>query len=332
MRTYNADPSRYETMPYRRCGESGLLLPPLSLGLWQHCYDIQLTRGLVTTAFDHGVHFDPTHFDLANNYGPPPGAAEEAFGQVLANEMAAYRDEIIISTKAGYDMWPGPYGNWGSRKYLRSSLDQSLKRMRLDYVDVFYHHRPDPHTPLEETISALADIVRSGKAVYAGISNYTGDRIVEAVVLAKKYQLPLIMNQVRYNAFDRGAEQDVLPQCSEHGLGVVAFSPLAQGLLTDRYLNGVPDDSRAAKKLFGLDQRVTPENIEKVAALKGIADERKQSVAGLALSWILRQQQVATVLVGASRVGQLTDSLQACHAAPLSADDIQRIANVLGAD
>jgi len=324
--TWSASDSRYDTMPYRRCGRSGLKLPPVSLGLWQHCHDHELLRELVTAAFDQGV----THVDLANNYGPPPGAAEEAFGRVLAAELAPYRDELVIATKAGYDMWPGPYGDFGSRKYLMASLDQSLRRMGLDYVDIFYHHRPDPETPLAETIGALADIVRQGKALYVGISNYRGERIVAAAAIAREHGIPLIVDQVKYNMLHRAPEQAVLPQCRQEGLGVIAFSPLEQGLLSDRYLDGVPADSRAGRGINKLGERVTDELVAKLRRLDAIARARGQSLAQLALTWTLRHEELTSVVVGASRVAQLTDSIAAARAEPLAGEELAAITAALG--
>lgn len=316
--SYTAAEGRYATDRYRRCGNSGLKLPTVSLGLWQHCFDVDLVRSLVRTGFDRGL----THFDLANNYGPPPGAAESAFGVVLAKDLKPYRDELIIATKAGYTMWAGPYGDWGSRKYLIASLDQSLARMGLDYVDIFYHHRPDPNTPLEETMQALADIVRSGKALYAGISNYRGERILRAQALARELRLPLIINQVKYSLLTRGVESEVIPPCSEAGQGVIAFSPLEQGLLTDRYLHGVPDDSRAGKGINRLSKQLTPEFLTKIAKLNAIAVARGQTLAQMALTWILRHRQVVSVLIGASRPDQVIANLDAGTAPMLSAEEL----------
>lgn len=323
--TWQAAAKRYAQMPYHRCGRSGLQLPAVALGFWQHAQDLSLVRALCCHAFNHGL----THFDLANNYGTPPGIAEEHVGTILKNELQGHRDELIISTKAGYDMWPGPYGNFGSRKYLMASLDQSLQRLGLDYVDIFYHHRPDPDTPLEESMLALADIVRQGKALYAGISNYSGERIGETAALARELQIPLLINQVKYSMLTRKAENEALQQSAEQGIGVIAFSPLEQGLLSNRYLDGVPDDSRAARGINNLGKRLQPELLEKLQSLNSIASERGQSLAQLALSWVLRQPQVCSVIVGASRVSQLEDSIAVAHHQALSNDELNRIANVL---
>ena len=322
---YTAAATRYDQMRYRRCGNSGLQLPPLSLGFWQHAHDRNLVEQLSCYAFDHGI----THFDLANNYGPPPGIAETHVGDVLRKQLAAHRDELIISTKAGYDMWPGPYGNFGSRKYLMASLDQSLQRMGLDYVDIFYHHRPDPETPLEETIGALADIVAQGKAIYAGISNYFGHSISEVAALAKTYQCPLIINQVKYSMLTRRAENEAIAEANAAGYGLIAFSPLEQGLLTNRYLNGIPDDSRAGKGINNLSKRLTPEMLKKLQALHHIAEHRGQSLAQLALQWTLRNETVCSVIIGASRVEQLKDNLQILKAPTLSDGELHEIEAVL---
>jgi L-glyceraldehyde 3-phosphate reductase len=308
--TYTANEKRYEKMIYNRCGQSGLLLPAISLGLWHNFGGVdsfENAREILHYAFDSGI----THFDLANNYGPPAGSAEENFGKVLNSDLKAYRDEMVISTKAGYYMWPGPYGDWGSRKYLISSLDQSLKRMNLEYVDIFYSHRPDPDTPLEETMGALAHAVRQGKALYAGISNYSPDQTRRASEILKEMGVSCLIHQPRYNMFDRWIEDGLLDVLEEKGMGCIPFSPLAQGLLTDRYLNGIPEDSRASKSHgFLKKEYITPEKIEKVKTLKKIAEKRGQSMAQMALAWILRDKRITSVLVGASSAEQLKDSMQ----------------------
>lgn len=317
---------RYSGASYRRCGRSGLRLPPVSLGLWQHCHDVELVRALVRAGFDRGM----THLDLANNYGPPPGAAEACLGRVLAEDLKPYRDELVISTKAGWDMWEGPYGDFGSRKYLIASLDQSLQRMGLDYVDIFYHHRPDPDTPLEETIGALADLVRQGKALYAGISNYSGERICEAAAIATDLKVPLIINQVKYNMLTRDPEQTVLDQSAACGQGVIAFSPLEHGLLSDRYLDGIPENSRAAKGINNLGKRLSDELLAKLRKLNTIAQDRGQTLAQLALTWVLRHDEIVSVITGASKVSQLEQTLDVANAAPLSDDQLAAIDGVLG--
>ncbi|MCR5654487.1 MAG: aldo/keto reductase [Lachnospiraceae bacterium] len=323
---YRAKENRYENMTYRRVGNSGLLLPEVSLGLWHNfgTYDnYNEMERILTRAFDAGV----THFDLANNYGPEYGSAEENFGKLFKDNFVPYRDELIISTKAGYDMWPGPYGNWGSRKYLIASLDQSLKRMGLDYVDIFYHHRPDPNTPLEETMGALSQIVKSGKALYVGISNYDGDKMKEAAAILSDLNTPFIINQNRYSILDRSIETNGLKKAAaSNGKGIIAFSPLAQGLLTDRYLNGIPSDSRMVKaegylKEKGLDE----ETLSILLKLRDFAENRGQSLAQLALSWILKDDDVTSVLIGASRVSQLEDNLQVIKRTPLTKDEIEEI-------
>jgi L-glyceraldehyde 3-phosphate reductase len=302
---------RYETMPYRRCGNSGLMLPPISLGLWHNFgqdrpFDTQ--RAICRRAFDLGV----THFDLANNYGPPYGSAEENFGRLLATDFADHRDELVISTKAGYDMWPGPYGDGGSRKYLLASLDQSLRRMGLDYVDIFYSHRFDPDTPLDETMSALATAVAQGKALYAGISSYSSARTVEAARLLADRGVPLLIHQPSYSMFNRWLEDDGLLDTLETvGAGCIAFSPLAQGLLTDRYLNGIPADSRVATGGAMSSDMISEDNLARVRALAGLADERGQSLAQMALAWALRDPRMTSLVIGASHVGQLEDDLAA---------------------
>lgn len=329
MESYKANEGRYADMVYRRCGRSGVLLPAVSLGLWHNFGSVDVFNNFIQiahTAFDHGV----THFDLANNYGPVYGSAEENFGRILKKGLGAYRDELIVSTKAGYDMWPGPYGNWGSRKYLMASLDQSLKRMGLEYVDIFYSHRPDPETPVEETMGALADIVRQGKALYIGISNYNAEQTACALDVLKEYRVPCLIHQARYSMLDRWTEPDLLPLLKKEGVGMIAFSPLAQGLLTDKYLLGIPEDSRAAKSTGHLQrEQVTVQKIEKIHQLNNIALNRGQTVAGMALSWLLKDDRVTSVLVGASSVPQLKDNLKALQNIRFSEDEINAIETIL---
>lgn len=326
---YQAAASRYEGMAYRRCGRSGILLPALSLGLWHNFGSVDVYENFETvarTAFDRGI----THFDLANNYGPVYGSAEENFGKILRQGLGAYRDELLISTKAGYDMWPGPYGNWGSRKYLMASLDQSLKRMGLDYVDIFYSHRPDPQTPLEETLGALADIVRQGKALYIGISNYNAEQTRRALSLLKEWRVPCLVHQARYSMFDRWTEPELLPLLREEGVGMVAFSPLAQGMLTNKYLHGIPADSRAAKATGHLQSsQVTPALVEKARLLDRLAAERGQTLAEMALAWLLRDERVSSLIIGASSVAQLLDNLKALDAPAFTPDELVRIEQIL---
>jgi L-glyceraldehyde 3-phosphate reductase len=301
---------RYEQVEYRRCGRSGIQLPPISLGLWQNFGDdrpLGVSRAILRRAFDRGV----THFDLANNYGPPYGSAEINFGRILAEDFARYRDELVISTKAGYDMWPGPYGDHGSRKYLLASLDQSLKRMRLDHVDIFYSHRFDPDTPLEETMGALDFAVRSGRARYVGISSYGPRRTEEAVEILRHMGTPLLIHQPSYSMFNRWIERGLLDVLEREGVGCIAFSPLAQGLLTNKYLGGIPEDSRVRRGLAFDESLVTPENIERVRALNDIAAQRGQTLAQMAIAWTLRDPRVTSALIGASSVAQLDDSLGA---------------------
>ena len=329
VKKYTAAEERYETMQYRRCGVSGIKLPMISLGLWHNFGDTaDLTNGrlLLRTAFDKGI----THFDLANNYGPPYGAAETNFGRLYREDFKPYRDELIISSKAGYDMWPGPYGNWGSRKYLISSCDQSLKRMGLDYVDIFYHHRPDPETPLEETMSALDQLVRSGKALYVGVSNYDAARTRKAATLLKQMGTPFLVHQPRYNMFDRWVEDGLLDALEDTGLGSVVFSPLQQGLLTDKYLNGIPKDSRAANSVYLSEDRITPELLDKVEKLNSIARDRGQSLAQMAISWLLKDTRVTSVLVGVSKVEQLHNNLNALHNLAFSEGELKHIEEILG--
>ncbi|SEI95987.1 L-glyceraldehyde 3-phosphate reductase [Dyadobacter koreensis] len=327
--TYLADPDRYEQMTYRRCGKSGLKLPAISLGLWHNFGGVDVYenyRSILTTAFDHGV----THFDLANNYGPPPGSAEENFGLIMKKDLAAYRDELIISSKAGYLMWPGPYGEWGSKKYLVASLDQSLKRMGLDYVDIFYHHRPDPDTPLEETMGALDLIVRQGKALYVGLSNYQAGEADRAIAILKDLGTPCLIHQPKYSMFERWVEGGLLDVLEREGVGCIPFSPLAQGLLTDKYLKGIPADSRAAKpEGFLQENQVTPELIEKIRKLNDIALERGQTLAQMSLAWLLKDPRITSVLIGASRVSQLLDSLACLNNKDFTNDELERILTIL---
>jgi L-glyceraldehyde 3-phosphate reductase len=323
--TYAAIPERYDRMRYNRVGRSGMKLPALSLGLWHnfgHDRPWETQRAIVRRAFDLGI----THFDLANNYGPPAGSAEENFGRMLATDLSPYRDELIVSSKAGYDMWPGPYGDFGSRKYLLSSLDQSLGRLGLDYVDIFYSHRPDPETPIEETMGALASAVRQGKALYVGISNYSPEQTRAAAAALAAEGVPLLIHQPRYSMFDRHIEDGLFPVLEEVGAASIVFSPLAQGLLTDRYLSGdVPADSRAATSRFLSADTISDEYLERVRGLDAIAKERGQSIAQLALSWVLREPLVASALIGASSVAQLEQNVAALDATPLDAEEIARI-------
>jgi L-glyceraldehyde 3-phosphate reductase len=329
MSTYSALEKRYDTMKYNRCGKSGLQLPAISLGLWHNfggVDDIENCRKMVWRAFDLGI----THFDLANNYGPPPGSAENTFGKILHEDLSAYRDELIISSKAGYLMWPGPYGEWGSRKYLIASLDQSLLRMGIDYVDIFYHHRPDPATPLEETMAALDHIVRSGKALYAGISNYPADSTARAAKLLRKLGTPCLIHQPNYNMFDRWVEDGLLGVLDKEGLGCIVFSPLAQGLLTDKYLKGIPADSRAGKPHgFLRPEDISEEVLAKVRLLNDIARARGQTMAQMALSWVLRHKQVTSALVGASRVQQIEDAVAALKNPSFAPDELEKISAIL---
>lgn len=328
---YIADEKRYESMQYNRCGDSGLLLPAVSLGLWHNFGsngNFDTMQAMCFTAFDNGI----THFDLANNYGPVPGAAEENFGKILQKGLGEYRDELVISTKAGYDMWPGPYGNWGSRKYLMASLDQSLRRMGLDYVDIYYHHRPDPKTPLEETARALDDIVRRGKALYVGISNYNKEQTIAIAQLFKEMGTPFIINQRKYSMFVRDIEKDGLKDyAAANGIGIITFCPLAQGLLTDRYLNGIPEDSRIRTDgRFLKENAINEETIEKVKKLGVLAKERGQSLAQMALAWILRDGDITSVLIGASRPTQILDNIGMVGNTEFSAQERARIDEILG--
>ncbi len=320
---------RYDRMHYRRCGQSGVLLPAISLGLWHNfgdVDDVKLYRKTLHTAFDNGI----THFDLANNYGPPPGSAERNFGKLLHSDFKSHRDELIISTKAGYTMWPGPYGDWGSKKYLVSSLDQSLQRMKLDYVDIFYHHRPDPDTPLEETMGALDLIVRQGKALYVGISNYNVPEAKKAIALLKKMGTPCLIHQPKYSMFERWVEEGLLNTLKREGVGCIPFSPLAQGLLTNRYLKGVPRGSRAAKA-HGFLQKdaITKERLEQIQQLNALAKERGQTLAQMALAWLLKDEGVSSVLVGASSAGQLLDSLQCLNNIHFDKSELTQIDRIL---
>ncbi len=327
---YIAEKTRYDRMRYNRCGASGLKLPAVSLGLWHNfgsngSFDNMLDMCL--TAFDNGI----THFDLANNYGPIPGAAEENFGRILKKELGVYRDELVISTKAGYEMWQGPYGDWGSKKYLVASLDQSLRRMGLDYVDIYYHHRPDPETPLEETAGALDGIVRSGKALYVGISNYNKEQTIAIAQLFQRMGTPFIINQRRYSMFDRGIEKDGLKEyAAKHGIGIITFCPLAQGLLTDRYLNGIPTDSRIRTDgRFLKENAVSEETLEKVRALDALAKERGQTLAQMALAWILRDKDITSVLIGASKPAQILDNVGMLSNLQFDAAQRERIDRIL---
>ena len=323
---YRADDGRYDRMPYNRVGRSGLKFPAVSLGFWHNFGsngDYDNMRTLCRTAFDHGI----TQFDLANNYGPVYGSAETNAGRILREDFARYRDELVITSKAGYDMWDGPYGNWGSRKYLVASCDQSLKRLGLSYVDIFYHHRMDPETPLEETMAALDFIVRSGRALYAGISNYNRESTARAVGIAKEMHLPLIVNQRRYSLFDRTIERDgVKDYCRACGMGIIAFSPLAQGLLTDRYLDGIPADSRIARDgRFLKESSLTPERLQQIRALNDLARQRGQTLAEMALAWVLKDGDVCSVLIGASRPEQILDNIRAVENCLFTDEELARI-------
>lgn len=327
--SYSALESRYETMIYRRCGRSGLLLPAISLGMWHNFGGVDVyenARATVLRAFDLGI----THFDLANNYGPPPGSAEETFGRILRQDLASHRNELIISSKAGYRMWPGPYGDLGSRKYLLASLDQSLRRMGLDYVDIFYSHRFDGDTPLEETMGALDQAVRQGKALYAGISSYNPEQTRQAAAILRKLGTPCLIHQPAYNMFNRWIENGLLDTLSEEGIGCIVFSPLAQGMLSDRYLQGIPADSRAGRPTgFLRPEHITEVNLAKVRRLTVIAQQRDQTLAQLALSWVLRHPGMTSALVGASRVSQIEDSVQALNKLAFSSEELQAIEDAL---
>lgn len=327
---YTASETRYEEMRYNRCGNSGLLLPAVSLGLWHNFGtngNFDTMQAMCHTAFDNGI----THFDLANNYGPVPGAAEENFGRILIKGLGAYREELVISTKAGYDMWPGPYGNWGSKKYLVASLDQSLKRMGLDYVDIYYHHRPDPDTPLEETARALDGIVRSGKALYVGISNYNKEQTIAIAELFKEMGTPFIINQRKYSMLVRDIEKDGLKEyAAAHGVGIITFCPLAQGLLTDRYLHGIPEDSRIRTDgRFLKENAVSEDMISKVRKLGALAAERGQTLAQMALAWILRDGDITSVLIGASRPSQILDNIGMVQNTSFSEEERKKIDDIL---
>ena len=321
---HHASADRYQSLPYARCGRSGLRLPRISLGLWQNfgaAASDANAREMVLKSFDRGI----THFDLANNYGPPPGSAERTFGRILATELADYRDELVVSTKAGYLMWPGPYGEWGSRKYLLASLDQSLKRMRLDYVDIFYSHRFDPETPLEETMGALQTAVRSGKALYAGISSYGPEKTREAAAILRDLKVPFVLHQPSYSLLNRWVEDGLLDVLDELGIGCIAFSPLAQGLLTSRYLTGVPAASRAGQDAALRKSMLTERNLAQVRALNGIAQQRGQSLAQMALAWVLRKPVVTSAIVGASSWAQIEESLGALKNLSFDAEELARI-------
>ncbi len=327
---YTPAPNRYESIPYNRCGKSGLLLPAISLGLWHNFGSVDVFengKNMVRRAFDRGI----THFDLANNYGPEPGSAEANFGKILQQDFTgSLRDELIISTKAGYRMWEGPYGEWGSRKYLTSSLDQSLKRMNLEYVDIFYSHRPDPDTPLEETMMALDAAVRQGKALYVGISNYRAAEAKQAIEILKQLGTPCLIHQPKYSMFERWVEGGLLDVLEEHGVGCIPFSPLAQGLLTDRYLKGIPEDSRAAKSTGHLKtDEVTPEKVGKIIRLNDLAKQRNQSLAQMAAAWLLKDKRITSVLIGASSVQQLDNNLDALHHLNFTSDELMAIEEIL---
>lgn len=328
---YIANPERYNKMEYRRCGNSGLKLPALSLGLWHnfgHIDSLENARNILHTAFDNGI----THFDLANNYGPPPGTAEETFGKIFKEDFIPYRDELIISTKAGWGMWDGPYGDWGSKKYLVASLDQSLKRMGLEYVDIFYHHRPDPETPLEETMTTLDLMVRQGKALYVGISSYEPDEATRAFEILKQLGTPCLIHQPRYSMFDRWIEDGLLNVLQNHQIGCIAFSPLAQGLLTNKYLNGIPKGSRASSHRGNgaIDEdEVSDEKIRKVFQLNTIAEERGQNLAQMALSWILKDLRISSVLLGVSKAEQLLDSINCLKNYSFTDEELKRINQIL---
>jgi len=327
--SYLASPERYTNMKYHRCGASGLKLPAISLGLWHNFGDVnnyENSRIMVRRAFDLGI----THFDLANNYGPPPGSAEENFGRIIRDDFKQYRDEMIISTKAGYTMWPGPYGDFGSKKYLVASLDQSLKRLGLNYVDIFYHHRPDPHTPLEETMVALDLLVRQGKALYIGLSNYKPAEATEAIAILKRLGTPCLIHQPRYSMLDRWVEDGLLTVLEENGVGCIAFSPLGKGILTGRYLNGIPGDSRAASQSnFLKPQDLTDELMIKVKMLNEIAQNRGQNLAQMALAWVLRDDRITSVLIGASKTSQIDDCVGALQKLHFSQEELANIDEIL---
>lgn len=326
--SYLANPERYQSMEYRRCGNSGLQLPAISLGLWHNFGDTTLfdnSRNMLLRAFDLGI----THFDLANNYGPPPGSAETNFGRVLQQDLLPYRDEMVISSKAGYTMWEGPYGDWGSKKYLVASLNQSLKRMGLDYVDVFYHHRPDPNTPLEETMGALDLIVRQGKALYVGLSNYPAETARQAIAILHDLGTPCLIHQPKYSMFERWVEGGLLDVLQEEGVGSIAFSPLAGGLLTDRYLHGIPEDSRAAHSQFLKPEAITEQKLGKIKQLNEMALARGQKLSQMALAWVLRGDRVTSVLIGASRISQIEDAVGMLENRHFSAEELSAIEKIL---
>ncbi|UOG75571.1 L-glyceraldehyde 3-phosphate reductase [Hymenobacter tibetensis] len=327
---YLPSPTRYQAIPYRRCGRSGVKLPAVSLGLWHNFGDVDLLsnqRAILRRAFDSGV----THFDLANNYGPPPGSAEINFGRILREDFSTYRDELLISSKAGYNMWEGPYGEWGSKKYLVASLDQSLKRMGLEYVDIFYHHRPDPDTPLEETMTALDLLVRQGKALYVGISNYQPAEAAEAIRMLRELGTPCLIHQPKYSMFERWVEDGLLDLLGQEGVGCIPFSPLAQGLLTNKYLGGIPSDSRVAKGVgFLTENQLTPERLTQIKQLNDLAQARQQSLAQMALAWVLKDERVTSVLIGASKPEQLTDSLHCLNNLQFSTEELASIEQILG--
>ncbi|WP_282806803.1 L-glyceraldehyde 3-phosphate reductase [Hafnia alvei] len=326
--SYLANPERYQSMEYRRCGNSGLQLPAISLGLWHNFGDTTLfdnSRDMLLRAFDLGI----THFDLANNYGPPPGSAETNFGRVLQHDLLPYRDEMVISSKAGYTMWEGPYGDWGSKKYLVASLNQSLKRMGLDYVDVFYHHRPDPNTPLEETMGALDLIVRQGKALYVGLSNYPAETARQAIAILRDLGTPCLIHQPKYSMFERWVEGGLLDVLQEEGVGSIAFSPLAGGLLTDRYLHGIPEDSRAAHSQFLKPEAITEQKLAKIKQLNEMALARGQKLSQMALAWVLRGDRVTSVLIGASRISQIEDAVGMLENRHFSAEELSAIEKIL---
>jgi L-glyceraldehyde 3-phosphate reductase len=330
--SYQFDPNRYELLKYNYCGKSGLKLPLISLGLWHNFGGVDVFengRSMLRRAFDSGI----THFDLANNYGPPPGSAEENFGSILKKDFKAYRDEMIISTKAGYKMWDGPYGDWGSRKYLLSSLDQSLKRMKLDYVDIFYSHRPDPETPIEETMNALAHAVKQGKTLYVGISNYSAEQTKVASILLRKLGTPCLIHQPSYSMFNRWVEDGLLEVVEKEGIGLIAFSPLAQGLLTDRYLKGIPEGSRASKPHGFLKQKdITEKKLRKIRELNDLAIGRGQSLAQMAIVWLLKDKRVTSVLIGASSVEQINNNLASFQKPEFSKEELKKINDVLSSD
>lgn len=325
---YQANENRYKEMQYKKCGNSGIKMPRVALGLWHNFGSVdslENQRNLLLTAFDKGI----THFDLANNYGPAAGSAEENFGRILKSDLMPYRDELLISTKAGYGMWEGPYGDWGSRKYLLSSLDQSLKRMGLDYVDIFYHHRPDPNTPLEETMGALSHAVKSGKALYVALSNYKPEETKRAAQILRENGTPCLIHQPKYSMFERWVEDGLLNVLEEEGIGSIAFCPLAQGLLTNKYVNGIPEDSRATKSVFLKEDNITEEIVNKVKALNEIAASREQSLAQMALSWVLREDKVTTVLIGASKVSQIEENVKIVDKLHFEEDELAAIESIL---